>query len=328
VLTLSPVSVPFFVTTTSAPPMSTWAWIGLGAVVWVAAAIPVALVIGRIIHQANGQQRRPPFRLSLVPMITSGREGKPDRAGRSSREQLLSMAFVGLADTLVDDYDVVELLGRLAGYSVELLAADAAGILLIDPQRGLRVVASSDEDAELMELLQVQVDQGPCVDCVRTGAPVSVANLADTAGRWPVLAAAMTTQGAFRSVHALPLRLRGEAIGAMNLFHHRPGALPDADLALGQALADIATIGILSERAIRRGQVLNEQLHSVLTSRGLVEEAKGIVAQHGGLSMNAAFDRLHRYSRNHHQRLSHVARRVVMGDLCPEALDLPTGSAR
>jgi transcriptional regulator with GAF, ATPase, and Fis domain len=231
-----------------------------------------------------------------------------------------------VADTLVDDYDVMELLDRLAGYSVELLAADAAGILLVDPQLGLRVVASSDEDAELMELLQLQADQGPCLDCVRSGAPVSVANLADTAGRWPVLAAAMTTRGVFKSVHALPLRLRGEAIGALNLFRHQPGALPEADLALGQALADVATIGILSERAIRRGELLNEQLHSVLSSRGLIEEAKGILAQHGGLSMNTAFDRLRRYSRNRNQRLSQVARQVVVGDLRPEALDLPTGA--
>jgi GAF domain-containing protein len=306
--------------------VSTWAWIGLGVAVWCAVAIPVALIAGRFIHRADELARRPPFRLSSVRKIYLGREGESSRAG-SSREQLLSRTFAGVADTLVDDYDVIELLDRLAGYSVELLAADAAGILLVDPQHGLRVVASSNEDAELMELLQLQADQGPCVDCVRSGAPVSVANLADTAGRWPVLAAAMTTRGVFRSVHALPLRLRGEAIGAMNLLHHQPGALPEADLALGQALADVATIGILSERAIRRGESLNEQLHSVLSSRGLIEEAKGIIAQHGGLSMNTAFDRLRRYSRNRNQRLSHVARRVVGGDLCPEALDLPTGAA-
>jgi hypothetical protein len=288
-------------------------------------AIPVALIAGRFIHRAD-DLARPSFRLALVPKIYLGLEGKSTRAG-SSREQLLSRTFVGVADTLVDDYDVIELLDRLAGYTVELLAADAAGILLVDPQHGLRVVASSNEDAELMELLQLQADQGPCVDCVRSGAPVSVANLADTAGRWPVLAAAMTTRGVFRSVHALPLRLRGEAIGAMNLFRHQPGALPEADLALGQALADVSTIGILSERAIRRGELLNEQLHTVLSSRGLIEEAKGIVAQHGGLSMNAAFDRLRCYSRNRNQRLSQVARQVVVGDLCPEALDLPTGAA-
>jgi hypothetical protein len=308
-------------------PMNTWAWIGLGLAAWFAVSLPVGLIVGRIIRAAADEQHRhPPTSSPLFTRSGYGGDGKRSSAGRT-REQLLSRAFVGVADTLVDDYDVVELLDRLVGYSVELLAADAAGILLVDSQRGLRVVASSNEDAELMELLQLQADQGPCVDCVRTGTQVSVANLDDTAARWPVLAAAMTTRGVFRSVHALPLRLRREAIGAMNLFHRRPGTLPEGDLVLGQALADVATIGILSERAIRRGAVLNEQLHTVLSSRALIEEAEAIIAQHGGLSLNAAFDRLRHYSRNRNERLSQVARRVVVGDLHPETLDIPAGTA-
>ena len=203
-----------------------------------------------------------------------------DEAG-TSREQLLIRAFVGLADTLVDDYDVIDLLDRLVGYSVELLPADAAGILLADPHGALRVVASSNEQTEWIELMQLQADQGPCVDCFRTGAPVSITDLADATSRWPRLAAALADQDSYRSVHALPLRLRGEAIGAMNLFHHQPGPLPATDLALGQALADVATIGILQERAIRRGEVLNEQLQTALNSRILIEQAKGVLAQHG-----------------------------------------------
>jgi GAF domain-containing protein len=245
----------------------------------------------------------------------------------TGRERMLSRAFVGLADTLVDDYDVIELLDRLVGYSVELLAADAAGILLADPGRRLRVVASSSEDAELMELLQLQADEGPCVECFRSGAAVSVADLADTTARWPILAAAMASRGVFRSVHALPLRLRGDAIGAMNLFHHQPGALPPDDLALGQALADVATISILQERSIRRAEVLNEQLQGALTSRTIIEQAKGVLAQHGGLSMSAAFDRLRGYSRHHNQRLSEVARRIADGDLDPDTL-APTTKRR
>jgi len=137
----------------------------------------------------------------------------------SGRGRLLSRAFVGLADTLVDDYDIIDLLDRLVSYSVELLAADAAGIMLADSQGNLRVVASSQEDAKVMELLQLQSEQGPCMECCRTGAPVSVPNLADAATRWPVFVAAVAERRAYRSVHALPLRLRGEAIGAMNLFH-------------------------------------------------------------------------------------------------------------
>lgn len=239
------------------------------------------------------------------------------------REQLLARAFVGLADTLVDDYDIIDLLDRLVRYSVELLVADAVGIMLADSQRNLRVVASSSEDAEVMDLLQVQADEGPCVECIRTGAPVSVADLAEAAARWPSFVAAVAQHGAFRSVHALPLRLRGEAIGAMNLFHSHPGRLPEADLALGQALADVATIGILSERTIRRGEILTEQLQAALNSRIIIEQAKGVLAHQGGLGMDAAFDRLRRYARNRNARLSEVARRVVETGLADDVLGVP-----
>jgi GAF domain-containing protein len=228
-----------------------------------------------------------------------------------AREKVVVSAFVGLADTLVDDFDVIDLLDRLAGYSVELLAADAAGILLGDAQHRLRVVASTNEQSDWMELLQLQADEGPCVECYRSGSPVSVADLTTAAARWPRFVAALAERGIYGSVHALPLRLRGEAIGTLNLFHRDPGPLPPADLALGQALADVATIGILAERAISRGEVVNEQLQTALTSRVIIEQAKGVLAERGGLSMDGAFDRLRRYARHHNLRLATVAREVV-----------------
>jgi GAF domain-containing protein len=173
-------------------------------------------------------------------------------------------------------------------------------------------VASSNEESDWTELLQVQTDEGPCVDCVRTGEPVTVTDLDDAATRWPTFVAALTERsGSYRSVHALPLRLRGEAIGGMNLFHTHPGPLPEADLRLGQALCDIATIGILQERAIRHGEIVTEQLQTALNSRVIVEQAKGVLAQTGGLTMDVAFDRLRRHARSHNLLLGEVARRVV-----------------
>jgi len=244
----------------------------------------------------------------------------------TGREHLVTRAFVSLADTLVDEYDVIDLLDRLVGYSVQLLAADAAGIVLADAHGELRAVAASGEDAQLMELLQLQSDQGPCLDCVRSGSPVTVIDLtvAAAANRWPVFAAAVADGAAFRSVHALPLRLRREAIGALNLFHHQPGPLPSVDLSLGQALADVATIGILSERAVRHGEIVNEQLQSALLSRVIIEQAKGVLTEKGNLSMDAAFDRLRRYARNHNLRLSDVARQVVETDIADEVVATPT----
>lgn len=230
------------------------------------------------------------------------------------RERQVSQAFVTLADTLVDDYDIIDLLDKLVEQCVALLAADAAGILLGDARRELRAVAASSEDAATMELLQLQSDQGPCLDCFSSVAPVSVPDITaadEVAARWPAFVEAVTRDGVFRSVHALPLRLRGQAIGAMNLFHRRPGPLPDADLALGQALADVATIGILSERAIHHGEVVNEQLQAALHSRVVIEQAKGVIAQSQGVGMDVAFDRLRRYCRHHNLRLSKVARQIA-----------------
>jgi GAF domain-containing protein len=222
---------------------------------------------------------------------------------------------VALADTLVDDYDIIDLLDQLVAHCVALLAADAAGIMLADPPDKLHPVVACSEDAQTMELLQLQSDEGPCLEAYRTATQVGIPELSQVAGRWPRFVAAVARGGAFASVHAIPLRLRGQAIGALNLFHREPGAMRDTDLALGQALADVATIGILQERAIRRGEVLNEQLQTALHSRMVIEQAKGVVAQHLGVGMDGAFDRLRRYARTNDQRLAEVAHRLVGREL-------------
>jgi len=233
-------------------------------------------------------------------------------AGRGSREGALAEAFVGLADTLVADYDVIELLHRLATECVDLLRVDAAGLLLSDQRGALRVVASSSEEARLLELFEVQEDEGPCLDCFHTGQPVSVADLrkVDT---WPRFAVRAQEAG-FRSVHALPLRLRSEVVGALNLFGVEPGGLRSDELRVGQALADVATIGILQERAIRHRDVLAEQLEVALHSRVAIEQAKGVLAERHQLDMDVAFALLRNYARASSQRLSDLARGVVEGN--------------
>lgn len=237
------------------------------------------------------------------------------------RELQVSAAFVALADTLVDDYDIIDLLDRLVAHSIGILAVDAAGILLGDARRELRAAASSSEDATTMELLALQADEGPCLDCYATSAPVSVPDIVDMAKRWPTFVAAAVRAGTFRSVHVLPLRLRGSAVGALSLFHRDPGPLPAADLALAQALADVATIGILQERAIRRGEIVNEQLQAALNSRVVIEQAKGVIAQDLNLSMDAAFDHLRRYARNHNLRLAEFARKIANLEFEPARLE-------
>jgi GAF domain-containing protein len=223
----------------------------------------------------------------------------------------LADVFVEMADTLVDDFDVIDFLHVLTQRCVQLLGVSAAGLLLTDGQDSLQVVAASSERTRLLELFQLQTDQGPCVDCFRTGRPVSVADL-PAAGRWPRFTAAAADVG-FGAVHALPMRLRTEVIGALNLFDADPGPLDEEKLRVGQALADVATIGLLQQRAIHRSGVLTEQLQTALNSRVLIEQAKGIVAERLHLDVDDAFTLLRSGARNHNRRLSDLAQAIIDG---------------
>jgi GAF domain-containing protein len=223
----------------------------------------------------------------------------------------LADVFVEMADTLVDDFDVIDFLHVLAERCVRLLGVSAAGLLLTDQQGALQVVAASSERTRLLELFQLQTDQGPCVDCYRTGQTVSVTDL-PAAGRWPRFTAAAAEVG-FAAVHALPMRLRDEVIGALNLFDTNPGPVDSATLRIGQALADVATIGLLQQRAIHRRDVLTEQLQTALNSRVLIEQAKGVLAERLQVDLADAFTMLRGSARSHNRRLSDLAQAIVDG---------------
>jgi transcriptional regulator with GAF, ATPase, and Fis domain len=225
---------------------------------------------------------------------------------------LLPEAFVELADTLVAGFDVIEFLHMLTDRSVQVLDAAAAGLLLADPRGELRVVAASSEQVRLLELFQVQNDQGPCLDCFRSGQPVAEVDLSTAGRRWPHFAP-IAAQAGFASVQALPMRLRDSTIGALNLFRTVPGAFSLADVRVGQALADVATIGLLNERSLRRAETLNEQLQGALNSRVIIEQAKGKLAERLGLDMEQSFAVLRRYARARNRGLSDLARAFVEG---------------
>ena len=227
-----------------------------------------------------------------------------------TREQQLSEAFVEAADTLVDDFDVIEFLHTLAAHCVQLLDVDAAGLMLADKRGKLHASAASSESARLLELFELQTDAGPCVDAYRTAAQVVNADLRDSAERWPRFAEAARLTG-FVSVHALPLRLRSTVIGALNLFSSQPGPLSGADIRTGQALADIATIGILAQRTVHQAELLAAQLQNALTSRIAIEQAKGILAERRQITVDEAFEILRRHARTHNLRLSELARDVA-----------------
>lgn len=227
-----------------------------------------------------------------------------------SRARRVSAAFVKIADTLVADYDVVDLLHTLVDESVGLLDAAAAGLLLVDPAGDLQVMASTSEKSQLVEVLQLEAGVGPCVDCFHTGAVVAINDIAADGSPWPVFQSAALSQG-FASVHAVPMRLRGTTIGALNLFRNATGPLSTEDAALAQAFADVATISLLQERALRESTMVNEQLQRALNSRIVIEQAKGVIAHTANVSIDDAFGLLRSYSRSHSQPLSETSQSVV-----------------
>ena len=244
-----------------------------------------------------------------------------------AREELIGRTFVELADTLVEDYDVIEFLHLLAERCVQLLGVTEAGVVLFDASGRLRPLASSSERMQLVELIEVQTLDGPCLDCCRDGRPVREDDLEGATGRWPHFAPAALDAG-FRSTYAVPMRLREERIGALNLFADRADGLSEADQALGQAMADVATIGLLHERVLQEHTVVSGQLQTALNSRIALEQAKGIVAEQASLDMGEAFELLRGHARHHNRRLRDVVTAVINREFSADQLRItPRASA-
>ncbi|MBV1936903.1 GAF and ANTAR domain-containing protein [Streptomyces sp. BV286] len=239
-----------------------------------------------------------------------------------AREQRLAEIFVEVADSLVEDFDVIDLLQRLSTRCVELLDVSAAGILLVDAYGELQIIAASDEHTHLLELFALQHDQGPCVECYHSGAARTNIDLThqEAAANWPRFAARARETG-YVTTHALPLRLRNRVVGALNLFQTTPHHLGDADIALAQALADVATIAILQQRTLEQSHVENSQLATALTSRILVEQVKGVLAERWNSSVDEAFAVFRAYARAHRLRLVDLAARIIAGDF--DTADIP-----
>jgi GAF domain-containing protein len=235
------------------------------------------------------------------------------------RDALLARTFVEVADTLVAEFDVVDFLSGLATRCVELFDTVEAGLMVAEAPGSVQVVASSSHQMHLLELFEVQHDQGPCLDCYRTGAAVECADLTLATDRWPTFAPEALAAG-FSSVHALPMRLRDEVIGSLNLLRRSSGSLEPAELTAAQALADVATIGILQHRAAEEARLLAEQLQYALNSRVTIEQAKGVLSERSNIDAEAAFAALRRYARNHNERLVDVAKGVIDRTLETEAI--------
>lgn len=232
----------------------------------------------------------------------------------------LSKIFVEVADTLVDDFDLLDFLHMLTVRTAGLVGATAVGLLLADQRGNLRFMAASNEKARLLEIFQVQVSEGPCFDAFHSAEPVINADLRQATLRWPEFAERATDAG-FRSVHAFPMRVRREVIGALNVFGDTAGVrLDETDVRIVQALTDVAAIALLQERAVRRGEVLTEQLQGALNSRIVIEQAKGAIAQRHGMSIDSAFTALRDYARRNNRKLTEVAEDLLNDPVALSAL--------
>jgi GAF domain-containing protein len=222
----------------------------------------------------------------------------------------LAEVFVEVADTLISDFDLIEFLQVVTARTAELVDAAAAGLLLADEHGELHFMAASDEATRSLELFQAQNHEGPCLDAYRTRTPVVNVDLADAEAQWPLFAPRAARAG-FRSVHAIPLRHQDDVIGTLGMFGTDTGGLGPTDVQVLQALADIATIGLLQERTIRRGERVTEQLQNALNSRIVIEQAKGALARLRGVDVDRAFELLRTYSRASNLRLGDVAHAVL-----------------
>lgn len=232
------------------------------------------------------------------------------------REHAVSAVFVSLADSLVDGRDVMDFYAGLAADCARILDVAWAGVLLGDPEGALQVMAASSQRAHHLECYQVQSQEGPCVDCYRTGATVVVPDLGTETARWPRFAP-IAVEAGFVSAHVVPMRLGDTVLGTLGLFGAGAGVLNAADLALAQAFAHVAGVALVVGRAVADKTVLAEQLQTALNSRVVLEQAKGILAQFGALEMDQAFAALRRYSRDHNQQLMQTAQAVASRGLTP-----------
>ncbi|MBA2389606.1 MAG: GAF and ANTAR domain-containing protein [Geodermatophilaceae bacterium] len=229
-----------------------------------------------------------------------------------TRERDIVRSFIAFSDSLVDDFDVLDVVTRLAEDCARLLDVAAAGLLLADARGELHLLAATSEQARSLEVFQLQRDEGPCLDCYHNGEPVSVADLSTETARWPRFVAAASRRG-FASVHAIPMRLRKRTLGALGLFGTTPGDLGAEDLSLAQALAHVATIAILQEHRATGNAAITSRLQSAVASRAVVETAKGVLAEVYEIDTDEAFKRLRRYAREHDQHLAEVAGAAVSG---------------
>lgn len=255
----------------------------------------------------------------------NGYSGPPSEPGvaPAERERSMVRAFVDLAGGLVGDFDVQDLLHRLAEHCVRLVdSMSACGVMLLDRTNVLSVVAAFPDVGRALDVAQLEVGDGPCLECVRTGRGVHSTDLIEDGARWPRWSRLAVARD-FRTVYATPLRLGDQIIGTLNLFGPSPTDSTEQDLLIIRALADVATITILQQRSVSRAAALNTQLQTALASRIAVEQAKGVLSESLGVDMDEAFTILRHNSRSTNTKLTVLAGYLASGRIKAAELQRP-----
>jgi transcriptional regulator with GAF, ATPase, and Fis domain len=248
--------------------------------------------------------------------MSDSREEKQDTT-MSTREGRINMAFIQATAALMKPYDVIDLLSTLMDACIDIFDVQAAGVLIADAVGELELVASTSEEAAIVETMIIDAGAGPCVDAFTSGTIISIASIGSEAHPWPAFRTAALEQG-YQSTHAIPMRIRGETVGVMNLLGTSSRALEHGDVDLAQSLADIATLGIVHEKSFENPNSISDQFHLALDTRIMIEQAKGALALHGSLTMTEAFTALRNYARRNHQTLRHIAEGILAQQISPE----------
>jgi hypothetical protein len=231
-----------------------------------------------------------------------------------AREDLLARTFVDLADVWTDDSNQAHVSQMVVGRCLQLFATSAAAIVLSGAETQLRISACSGDQMRRTQLFELQIGEGPCFDCYRTGRSIISADLSRQSREWPRFVPVAMKAG-FRSVHALPLRVPDRTIGSLNLFGAEIGILSNADILAAEALAQATAFTILRERFSGPAEAILGNLRLSSDDHLVIEQAKGVLAGRARIHLDEAMKRIERYAHHHDLDLVAVCHQIVDGDL-------------
>ena len=234
-------------------------------------------------------------------MATNGADDGPDRFDHLGR---------ALGAVLDPSLDVLDAMDRVIDACVRFTSATEAGVVLADADGSLNVIASSSERTSDAEEAQLGTDEGPCLDCYRSGTTIDVPDVSTHEAEWPTFARTMRERGLV-GTFAEPIRLRAATIGSLCVFADHGRGHDDRDVVLLQLLADAASAALARQRGTGPLRTLDEQVEDAIEARVTVEQAKGALAHRRGVRIDEAFQLIRRAGQGAGRGIREVAEDIV-----------------